>query len=106
VTPPDDRAGCLQDSHWAEGMLGFFPTYTVGNAIAAQLMRRLREETPGLDDALAAGDPQPLVGFLRDRVHRLGSLFSTGELVARATGAPLSIEPLVAHLRDKAELWG
>lgn len=106
VTPPDDRAGCLQDSHWAEGMLGFFPTYTVGNAIAAQLMRRLREETPVLDDALAAGDPQPLVAFLRERVHRLGSLFSTGELVARATGAPLSIEPLVAHLRDKAELWG
>jgi carboxypeptidase Taq len=105
VTPPDDLAGCLQDGHWAEGMFGFFPTYTIGNAIAAQLMARLRRETPGLDDALAAGDPGPLLAFLRDRVHRLGSLFSTGEVVARATGAPLSIEPLVAHLTAKAALW-
>jgi carboxypeptidase Taq len=105
VTPPDDLAGCLQDSHWAEGMFGFFPTYTVGNAIAAQLMRRLRGETPALDDALAAGDPEPLLAFLRERVHRLGSLFSTAELVEQATGAPLSVEPLIAHLTAKAALW-
>jgi carboxypeptidase Taq len=105
VTPSDDVAGCLQDSHWAEGMIGFFPTYTIGNAIAAQLMRRLRAETPGLDDALAAGDTTPLIAFLRDRIHRLGSLYPTGELVLRATGAPLSTESLIAHLRDKAALW-
>jgi carboxypeptidase Taq len=106
VTPPDDRGGCLQDSHWAEGMFGFFPTYTIGNAIAAQLMQRLRVEAPALDDALAAGDAKPLVAFLRERVHRLGSLFSTRELVERATGAPLSIGPLIAHLTGKADLWG
>jgi carboxypeptidase Taq len=105
VTPADDLAGCLQDSHWAEGMLGFFPTYTIGNAIAAQLMVRLRSETPALDDALAAGDPTPLVAFLRDRVHRLGSLYTTAELVELATGAPLSIEPLIAHLTAKAAIW-
>ncbi len=106
VTPPDDVAGCLQDGHWAEGMFGFFPTYTLGNAIAAQLMHRLRGETPGLDNALAAGDPVPLLAFLRERVHRLGSLFSTAEVVRHATGSPLSIEPLIAHLTDKAALWG
>jgi carboxypeptidase Taq len=105
VTPPDDGAGCLQDGHWAEGMFGFFPTYTIGNAIAAQLMQQLRRETPALDEALAAGDTEPLLGFLRDRVHRLGSLFSTAEVVERATGAPLSIEPLIAHLTAKAALW-
>jgi carboxypeptidase Taq len=106
VTPPDDLAGCLQDGHWAEGMFGFFPTYTIGNAIAAQLMQRLRGDTPALDDALAAGDVEPLLGFLRDRVHRLGSLFSTAEVVERAVGAPLSIEPLIVHLTGKAALWG
>jgi carboxypeptidase Taq len=106
VIPPDDLAGCLQDGHWAEGMFGFFPTYTVGNAIAAQLMQRLRGDTPALDDTLAAGDVEPLLGFLRDRVHRLGSLFPTGEVVERATGAPLSVEPLIAHLTAKAALWG
>ena len=105
VTPPDDLAGCLQDSHWAEGMVGFFPTYTIGNAIAAQLMQQLRSETPALDDALAAGDPEPLLAFLRERVFRLGSLFSTAEVVERATGTPLSIEPLIAHLTAKATHW-
>jgi carboxypeptidase Taq len=105
VTPSDDLAGCLQDSHWAEGMFGFFPTYTIGNAIAAQLMHQLRGETPALDDALAAGDLEPLLAFLRERVHRLGSLFSTAEVVERATGAPLSIEPLIAHLTAKAAFW-
>jgi carboxypeptidase Taq len=105
VTPSDDLAGCLQDGHWAEGMFGFFPTYTIGNAIAAQLMRQLREETPALDEALAAGDAEPLFAFLRDRVHRLGSLLTTAEVVKRATGAPLSIEPLIAHLTAKAALW-
>jgi carboxypeptidase Taq len=85
-------------------MFGFFPTYTIGNVIAAQLMQQLRGETPALDEALAAGDPEPLLAFLRERVHRLGSLFSTAELVERATGAPLSIEPLIAHLTAKATL--
>ena len=106
VTPSSDLTGCLQDSHWAEGMIGFFPTYTIGNAIAAQLMEQLRAEEPALDVALAGGDPKPLLAFLRDRVHRLGSLFSTGELVQRATGAPLSIDALIRHLAAKAALCG
>jgi carboxypeptidase Taq len=106
VTPADDVVGCLQDSHWAEGMFGFFPTYTIGNAIAAQLMQQLRAEEPALDTALAAGDPKPLLAFLRERVHRFGSLYSTRELVVRATAAPLSIDPLITHLTAKAALWG
>ena len=105
VTPRDDLAGCLQDSHWAEGMFGFFPTYTIGNAIAAQLMQQLRGEMPALDEALAVGDAKPLLAFLRERVHRLGSLFSTAQVVERAVGAPLSIEPLIVHLTGKAALW-
>ena len=54
---------------------------------------------------ISYGDAQPLLVFLRERVHRLGSLYSTGELVERATGAPLSIEPLIGHLTAKAALW-
>ena len=105
VTPPDDLTGCLQDGHWAEGMFGFFPTYTLGNAIAAQLMQRLRREAPAIDDALGGGDAAPILGFLRERVHQLGGRFTTREIVERATGAPLSIEPLMAHLAAKAAAW-
>jgi carboxypeptidase Taq len=105
VTPPDDLAGCLQDGHWAEGMFGFFPTYTLGNAIAAQIMERLRRETPALDEAIGAGNLAPVFGFLREHVHRLGGRFTTRELVEEATGAPLSIDPLIAHLTAKAAAW-
>ena len=74
--------------------------------LTAQLMHQLRAEEPALDVALASGDAKPLLAFLRDRVHRLGSLFSTAELVQRATGAPLSIDALIRHLAAKATLWG
>ena len=85
-------------------MFGFFPTYTIGNAIAAQLMQQLRGEMPALDDALAAGDAKPLLAFLRERVHRLGSLFIRGGGRA-GHGRPPSIEPLIAHLTAKTALW-
>ena len=57
ATPPDDLAGCLQDGHWAEGMIGFFPTYTIGNAIAAQLMQQLRGRCPRSTTLSPRGTP-------------------------------------------------
>jgi hypothetical protein len=68
-------------------------------------MEQLRAEGPPSTSPLAGEDPKPLLAFLRDRVHRLGSLFSTAELVQRATGAPLSIDALIRHLAAKAALW-
>ncbi len=97
-----DVEGCLSDGHWADGMFGYFPTYTIGNAIAAQLVQALRQEAPDLDASIERGDLAVLLSFLRERVHRWGSLHDTRELVLRATGAPLSIEPLVAHLGARA----
>jgi len=101
VVPPDDARGCLQDIHWYDGAWGYFPTYTLGAMTAAQLFAAAKRATPGLEDALARGDFAPLLGWLRDNVHRHGSLLETPELLTRATGAPLSAEAFKAHLRAR-----
>ncbi|HEX2572592.1 MAG TPA: carboxypeptidase M32 [Polyangia bacterium] len=101
VTPADDAVGCLQDGHWAAGMFGYFPTYLLGNLIAAQLYASALEAVPDLEVRIAAGELAPLVTWLRDTVHRHGSRLPMQALVAQATGRPLSERPLVEYLWAK-----
>ena len=101
VEVPDDASGVLQDVHWAAGSFGYFPTYSLGNVIAAQLWDAARRALPDLDDQLAAGELVPLRDFMRDRVHRHGGKFEPAEMIELAVGAPLDPEPLLRHLREK-----
>lgn len=101
VRPPDDRDGCLQDIHWAEGLFGYFPTYTLGALAAAQLYEAARRAVPGLGDALGRGDFEPLVAWLKREFHGLGSLYDTAELIERATGAPLGTAAFKRHLEAR-----
>lgn len=89
LRPRDPVEGVLQDIHWSMGAFGYFPTYTLGNLVAAQLLGAARRTLGDLDAAFARGDFAPLLGWLREHVHRHGSFWSAGELVERATGAPL-----------------
>jgi carboxypeptidase Taq len=98
---PKDSDGCLQDTHWSIGAIGYFPTYTLGNLNAAQLMRRFAAENPNLDTQLARGEYQPLLAWLRDKIHRHGSRQTPTELMTLATGHPTSITDHVAYLRGK-----
>jgi carboxypeptidase Taq len=70
---PRDAAGCLQDIHWSIGLIGYFPTYTLGNLNAAQLMRRAMQDHPPLESELARGEYGTLLQWLREKVHRAGS---------------------------------
>jgi carboxypeptidase Taq len=107
VVPATDREGCLQDSHWAAGLIGYFPTYTIGNLLAAQTYARAEVDLGNLDDALATGDFGGLLSWLRDRVYRHGSRYPVARLVELATGSPLSHRPLVQSLRRKySDLYG
>jgi carboxypeptidase Taq len=107
VTPPSDVEGCLQDGHWAAGQIGYFPTYTLGNVFAAQLVARAREELGDLDRQFARGEFSGLLGWLRDRVHRHGRRFPAVRLIEYAAGAPPDHGPLVQALRAKyGELYG
>jgi carboxypeptidase Taq len=101
VAPETDREGCLQDIHWYDGNWGYFPTYTLGALIAAQLFEAARRDMPDLTHAIAAGEFTSLLGWLQERIHSKGSLLSTAELVEHATGRPLGTASFERHLRDR-----
>jgi carboxypeptidase Taq len=101
ITPSNDRDGCLQDIHWFDGSWGYFPTYTLGAMIAAQMFEAAQAAIPDLPAAIAAGEFAALVGWLETHVHGQGSLLSTAELVETATGAPLGTASFERHLRRR-----
>ncbi len=101
ITPRDDAEGCLQDGHWASGLIGYFPTYTLGNLIAAQLFDRATDDLGDLSDPFSRGDFSPLLNWLRERVHRHGSLYPAPRLVEQATGMALDPCPLLSGLEHK-----
>ena len=101
ITPPNDRLGVLQDTHWASGLIGYFPTYSLGNLYAAQLWSALHRDVPDLDERLAVGDFQVVLGWLRERIHRHGRVYQPTELIERATGEPPRPDYLVQYLNQK-----
>jgi carboxypeptidase Taq len=90
--------GCMQDVHWPEGLFGYFPTYTLGALVAAQLFSAARRAVPDLDARIERGDFTPLDAWLRDNVWGLGSRYDTSDLVRRATGEGLGTAAFEAHL--------
>jgi carboxypeptidase Taq len=107
IAPPDDARGCLQDIHWSLTLVGYFPTYTLGNIYAAHLYERARRDLGDLEGAFAKGDFRPLLAWLAERIHRHGRRHSPAELVTKATGGPPSPGPLLRHLEARAtEVYG
>jgi len=101
VVPATEAEGVLQDIHWSAGLFGYFATYTLGNVVAAQLWAALGRAEPGRDEAIARGDFAPVLGWLREHVHRHGCKFEPQELVRRVTGAPVDPEPYLQYLETK-----
>lgn len=98
---PDDARGCLQDIHWSFGGIGYFPTYTLGNLYAAQLMDAAKRDIVALEDEIRCGEFGRLRDWLRERIHKHGQRFRAGELCRRATGEALSPKPFLSYLRGK-----
>jgi len=100
---PVDRPsnGVLQDVHWPVGLMGYFPTYTLGNVYAGCLHAALRRDVPDLDDHLAAGETSVATTWLRDKVQRHGGLMEPRDVIAQATGEAPSEAPLLAYLQAK-----
>jgi carboxypeptidase Taq len=101
VTPPDDAEGCLQDSHWAAGLIGYFPTYTLGNVFATQLFAKAEEELGDLGAPFAQGRFAVLLHWLREGVYQHGRRYPAPRLMERVTGSSLDPRPLVRRLRQK-----
>ncbi|HEY7328186.1 MAG TPA: carboxypeptidase M32 [Gemmataceae bacterium] len=107
VKPPDDAEGCLQDGHWGGGLIGYFPTYTLGNLFAAQLFDRASADLGDLDDDFSQGRFDRLLGWLQLRVYCHGQRYPAPRLIEHATGTAPNPQPLLAGLRRKyGELYG
>ena len=101
LRPATDAEGCLQDIHWAHGFFGYFPSYCVGAAIAAQLAEGLRAGVPGLNEQIRQGDFSGLTGWLRERVQGHGARLPLPALIKQATGKPLAAAPLLRYLESR-----
>ncbi len=101
LTPPNDRLGVLQDTHWASGLIGYFPTYSLGNVYAAQLWDALRRDVPDLDARLAHGDLLVVLHWMRERIHARGRIDLPSDLIHRATGAAPNPTHLIRYLTEK-----
>ena len=100
---PHDSMGCLQDIHWSMGGFGYFPTYTLGNLAGSQLWQAAHRDLPHLHSSLEQRDYQPLLLWLRQKVHTHGRRYLAGELIRRATGKPLDPEAHLSILEQKVK---
>jgi carboxypeptidase Taq len=98
---PNDSEGVLQDVHWSGGLIGYFPTYALGNLIAGHLWERVHEDIPNLDDQLGRAELMELREWLREHIHRHGAKFPTNELLERVVGEPMSVPPFIRYLKRK-----
>ena len=101
LTPPNDREGVLQDVHWSGGAFGYFPSYCLGNMLAAQLWYRALALRPSLEEDFARGDFTWLLGWLRENIHAQGRRYDALELARRVTGEELSPRHLLRYLRER-----
>ena len=103
VTPSNDAEGVLQDVHWAGGMFGYFPSYALGSAIAAQMMAHMKKIMP-IDTYLEEGNLAAIREYLDEHVHQYGRLKNTNEILMDMMGEPLSAHYFTDYLKDKFEI--
>ncbi|HWA08073.1 MAG TPA: carboxypeptidase M32 [Opitutaceae bacterium] len=101
LEPANDAEGVLQDVHWSGGAFGYFPSYCLGNMMAAQLWYAALSAFPGLEEDFARGDFSRLLAWLRTHVHAEGRRYSLLELVRKVTGEELSPRSLLRYLRER-----
>jgi carboxypeptidase Taq len=100
VKPTSDLTGVLQDGHWASGMFGYFPTYTLGSLYAAQFVEAY-SKTAELDEEIGRGEFTPLLTWLRDNIYISGDRVPTEDLVIRVTGKGLDVDAYFRHVAAK-----
>jgi len=101
VEVPDDAHGVLQDTHWASGLIGYFPTYLLGTVMSVQIWERAAEDIGDLDALIEQGEFTALREWLGEHVHRHGRKFAPQETLRRATGSTIDAKPYLAYLESK-----
>jgi carboxypeptidase Taq len=101
IRPDSDAEGCLQDIHWSHGSFGYFPTYSLGSAMAAQFFRAAERDLDDVESLTRAGDFDPLRAWLREHIHRHGQRYETNDLVREVTGEDFSADAFTDYVTDK-----
>lgn len=100
IEPENDGEGILQDIHWACGNLGYFPSYALGSAIAAQIYSYMNTVIP-VEEHLRQGNLTPIVEFLKEHIHKYGATKNTSELLTEMMQEDLNADYYIAYLTDK-----
>lgn len=100
VEPESDTEGILQDIHWAGGDFGYFPSYALGSAIAAQIYYYMKGEMP-FEDYLKEGNLLPIREFLKEKVHQYGKSKTTNEILKEMTGEEFNADYYIKYLKEK-----
>lgn len=101
VDVPSDKEGVLQDVHWSHGGFGYFPTYSLGSFYAAQFYQKAAADDTNMESAIAKGDLQPILGWMRQHIHQHGRRFDAQTLCKKATGEGLDFSYFLAYARRK-----
>ena len=91
----------LQDVHWSNGLIGYFPTYSLGNLLSVQLFEKAQSDIPSMAAQIEGGNFQALLNWLRENIHQHGRKFLPSQLINRATGKPLQASPYLRYLNQK-----
>ena len=106
VKPANDAEGVLQDIHWSQGSIGYFPSYALGNAFAAQIYHTMEQELD-VDGILRGGDLAPIRQWLKDKIHRHGQVKKSRQLLKEITGEDFNPQYYIDYLTDKfTEVYG
>ncbi|MCH7480681.1 MAG: carboxypeptidase M32, partial [Chloroflexi bacterium] len=107
ITPPDDALGVLQDIHWSFGLFGYFPTYSLGNLVSAQLWEVINADIPDLPVQIGKGEFSSLLSWLNEKIHVHGSKFELQELIEQVTGSKIDGTAYINYLQMKfGEIYG
>lgn len=101
ITPSSNATGCLQDIHWAMGGIGYFPSYVLGNLLAAQLFSTIKKAFPSWETKVSHGEVSFIKNWLHENIHQYGKIYSTEELILRVTKKPLGVEDYIEYLTTK-----
>jgi carboxypeptidase Taq len=103
----NDSEGVMQDTHWASGLYGYFPSYALGNIYSGQILARIKEDIQDWRSQLAQGNLKNVKGWLGKNVHSLGDLCDPAELIEKMTGKKLDAKPYLEYLEEKySALYG
>lgn len=101
ITPPDDAMGVLQDIHWAMGLVGYFPSYALGNLISVQIWERMEQDIAEAGEMIEKGEFDVMLEWLQNNVHRHGKKYQPQELIQKITGSKIDPQPYIRYLKKK-----